>query len=95
MINKFDGEYGFLSNFHQCPIDWKGMRFYSSEAIYQGEKTGREETLRYFKPLSPGKAKQEGKIVPLRPDWDDVKLDIMNDAVYEKFKQNPDLAKNY
>ena len=26
---------------NSCGITWKGMRFYSSEAIFQGEKIGR------------------------------------------------------
>ena len=24
IINSFDGEYDFLSNFYECPINWEG-----------------------------------------------------------------------
>jgi ribA/ribD-fused uncharacterized protein len=37
------------------------------------------------------KAKQIGKTVPLRADWEEVKVDAMYKAVYAKFSQNPGL----
>ena len=39
VINSFDGEYDFLSNFYECPILWKGNLYRNSESIYQSYKT--------------------------------------------------------
>jgi len=40
---------------------------------------------------TPSKAKMIGKTVPLRADWEEVKVDAMYNAVYAKFSQNPEL----
>lgn len=37
------------------------------------------------------KAKQEGRKVPLRADWEQVKVEAMFTAVYAKFSQNENL----
>ena len=31
--------------------------------------------------------------LPIREDWDTIRVQIMYDAVYEKFKQNPEICK--
>lgn len=91
MIDSFRGKYYFLSNFSEEWFNWKGYRFFSVEAAFQGEKTGKEETLRKFQYFAPGAAKRAGRIVKLRSDWEEIKLGIMHDLVYEKFSQNPDI----
>lgn len=37
------------------------------------------------------KAKQEGQLVPLRPNWEDLKVSFMYQACFAKFEQNPEL----
>ena len=44
-----------------------------------------------FCDMTPTKAKQAGRKVALREDWETVKLDIMLECVRQKFYQNPDL----
>lgn len=39
MIDKFDGEYDFLSNFYPCDIKFEGLLYNSNEAAYQAAKT--------------------------------------------------------
>jgi predicted NAD-dependent protein-ADP-ribosyltransferase YbiA (DUF1768 family) len=36
-------------------------------------------------------AKKFGTQIPIREDWDDVKVDIMKEIVESKFNENPDL----
>ena len=43
MIDKFDGQYAFLSNFHICLVEFEGLKYTSSEAAFQAQKTLSEE----------------------------------------------------
>lgn len=45
-----------------------------------------------FTEYSPGKSKGVGRRVQLRPDWEAVKVGIMEDIVRVKFTQHPELA---
>lgn len=42
--------------------------------------------------LPSNKSKRLGRQVQLRPDWEDVKAEIMEEIVRAKFLQNPDIA---
>ena len=50
-----------------------------------------EEEKRAFSELAPSSAKHKGRMVALRPDWEAVKLSIMEEIVFAKFSQNEDL----
>lgn len=94
MITRFDGDHYFLSNFYPCTILWSGKRYRTAEHIYQAQKSVDpiERDLIRFAP-SPGKAKRLGSRAKLRPDWDDIKDELMYEIVLQKFKQNPDIRK--
>lgn len=91
VINSFSGEYEFLSNFYSCPVEYEGIIYLNSEAAFQAAKTLDVEKRKEFCKLPPNKAKLEGRQLALRPDWEDVKYNVMYDIVYNKFAQNPDL----
>lgn len=86
-INEFQGKYRFLSNFWLVEVEFEGLVYPSVEHAYQAAKTthllGREIIRSQS---SPGKAKRVGREVPIRPDWEDVKLDIMEELVRDKFE---------
>lgn len=44
-----------------------------------------------FAMLSAGDAKKLGRKLPIRPNWEDIKFDIMREIVYNKFATNSDL----
>lgn len=90
-INSFEGEYGFLSNFYECSVEYNGMTFGSSEAAFQAQKCVDDEDKIKFKYLRPKGAKRFGKTVKLRPDWDEVKVEVMRGVLKAKFTQNPEL----
>lgn len=46
-----------------------------------------------FAELKPADAKKLGRKLPIRPDWEDIKFDIMREIVYNKFTQNPYLKR--
>lgn len=88
-INRFDGEYRFLSNFYLATIRFCGVQFGNSEAAFHAQKC--PERAAEFSTLNPSEAKRLGRRVPLRPDWESVKDEIMHAVVFAKFVQNPAL----
>jgi ribA/ribD-fused uncharacterized protein len=89
VIDSFSGEYRFLSNFYTAPVKLDGESYLSVEHAYQAAKTFDKDVRRGIKLCgSAGKAKRLGKSIPLRDDWESVKLQIMEDLVYCKFANN-------
>lgn len=75
VINSFRGEYNFLSNFFHSPITCDGLEFPTVEHAFQAAKClDHENKLRILECKSPTIAKRVGLTVPLRPDWERVKV---------------------
>jgi len=91
-INSFDGEYKFLSNFFLHPIMWEGLVYPAVENAFQANKTTDFEERFKFQHYTPAKAKQKGRQLDLRDDWDKIKNEVMYDILIEKFK-DPELQK--
>ena len=92
MINSFEGEYAFLSNFYEHPISNGVITFPTNEHYFQAMKTLEDdERLAIARAATPGQAKRMGRSVKLRPDWESIKLDVMETAVRIKFTA-PELA---
>lgn len=92
MIVKFRGQYGFLSNMHSAPVVLDGLIYPSVEHAYQAAKTFNETERKIIRENpDPVFAKRMGYKVQKRPDWEDVRLGIMNDLLQQKF-QKPSLA---
>lgn len=93
MIDKFRGEYAFLSNFSSrkaWPIVYDGLTFSSVEAAYQAQKYKDPAEKEKFTHYPAYIAKRAGKKKKgLREDWDEVKLDIMTDLIKYKFNYPP------
>lgn len=86
MIDRFDGEYSFLSNFELSPFTVNGVVFPTMEHYFQAMKaTNQEDLLEIAKASTPGKAKRLGRKVKIRPDWEYVKKDIMLEGLRKKF----------
>lgn len=89
-ITEFKGNFAFLSNFAVAPVAYEGMLFPTVEHAYQAAKTldwSDREQIR--KTYSAGKAKQMGKRVQLRQDWNDVRLHVMTILLRQKFRVEP------
>jgi ribA/ribD-fused uncharacterized protein len=87
--------FGCFSNFspHGFSLDGKDWR--TSEHYFQAMKfagTPFEETVRAAP--SPKDAANMGRdrALPLRPDWESVKDEVMRKAVLAKFRAHPDIA---
>lgn len=92
MINVFDGDYAWLSNFAYSPFECDGWWYPTVEHYFQAAKTlDIQEYKSIVAAATPGQAKRLGRRITLRPDWEKVKDQIMLDAVRLKFTQNDDL----
>jgi len=88
-IDAFRGKYAFLSNFFFQPFVFERERYSSVEHGFQANKTldlVARGTVRAA--MTPDAAKKLGQLVTLRPDWEVIKLGLMEKLVTEKFRQN-------
>ena len=92
MIDKFRGDYYFLSNFYEVPVTYDNITYQNNEAAFQAQKTLDVNKRKEFAFLDPSTAKKYGRKVTLRSDWEDVKINIMYEICKVKFTQNPELA---
>lgn len=86
--------WGHFSNFSLHPIEIDGKVWPTSEHYFQAMKfagTEHEEAVRLTE--TPGDAARMGRnrSLPLRPDWEEVKDDVMRVAVEAKIRQHADI----
>lgn len=92
---KVNEAYGAFSNFSAHPFEINGVVWPTSEHYFQAQKflnNDIQEKIRSI--ISPMDAALMGRdrSYPLRLDWEEVKDDIMRQAVLAKFSQNKDIA---
>jgi ribA/ribD-fused uncharacterized protein len=94
MIDSFTGDFDFLSNFYPSSIvPWSlGEEFLTVENAFQASKTFDRVERKNIMAASPGEAKRLGRKVLLRPDWEDVKIDVMRKCLKLKFLYGTRLA---
>ena len=90
-IKGFFGEFRFLSNFHVCHVVFENILFPSSEAAYMAAKTKDMGLRERFVLTNPKESKKLGRSIALRPNWDNLRLDVMFLIVYDKFYRNADI----
>jgi len=88
------GQYGFLSNFSRHGFELEGVYWPTSEHYFQAQKfvgTPHADQIRQVKtPKDAAKMGRDRKR-PLRPDWEQVKDDIMRKGVLCKFATHADI----
>lgn len=96
MIEEFQGDYAFLSNFwpwhgrehvgDPIVISYEGINYPSTEHAFQAAKTDNKRLkLTISKTSTPGYAKQLGRNVILVKNWDAMKVDVMETLLRLKF----------
>lgn len=86
--------YGEFSNFAPYPISLRGQVWPTSEHYFQAQKfVGTEHEDRIRLAPTPADAARLGRDrnVPIRADWERVKVEVMLEAVRAKFQQHPQL----
>jgi len=92
-IDRFTGEYEFLSNFFPSPIRMHdGMTYPTVEHAFQAHKTHSLLLRLTISDLStPNESKRAGRQLELRDDWEDIKDFIMEEALRQKFVTHSEL----
>lgn len=92
-VEYFGGPFRYLSNFYEVPVEFEGAVYPTSEHAFQAAKTidpDDRELIR--KQMKAKDAKRAGRnLHGIRPDWDDVKIGVMEQVVLAKFQQHQDL----
>lgn len=91
MINGFNGENAFLSNFEPCEIEYMGFTYPSVEHAYVACKSDSIEHKKTCTStlFTAGQIKKIGRSAKLIGDWDNKKLAIMLNLCRIKFNQEP------
>ena len=91
-ITKFRNEYFFLSNMYPEVLYINGEMYPSAEHAFQASKSlDKDVRLGMSVCRSAKEAKQAGRLINLRCDWEDVKVDVMYNILKAKF-EDPELA---
>lgn len=91
-VRFYEHDFYPLSNFSSFTLIWCGIRFDTSEAAYHWEKFPSEEGIRYAIQTATSaheayKAAERYK-AHRRPDWDEVKVEIMRRILRAKVEQH-------
>jgi N-glycosidase YbiA len=89
-INK----YGCFSNFSRHGFELDGLYWMTSEHYFQAQKfpnTPHLEEIRLAKTPKQAAIMGRDRRLPLRPDWEQVKDDVMRKAVLKKFQTHSDI----
>jgi ribA/ribD-fused uncharacterized protein len=79
----------WFSNFAESPFILEGINWPSVENYYQAKKSNDPEEQKYIALLTPSRAKQRGRTITLRSDWESIKQDVMLTALRAKFSKSP------
>jgi ribA/ribD-fused uncharacterized protein len=90
------GPYGCFSNFSQHGVNLKGQWWPTSEHFFQAQKfAGTPHAEAIWRAPTPKRAAELGRARSqlLRPDWEQVKDEIMREAVRAKFRTHKDIQR--
>lgn len=91
MIDKFRGDYGWLSNFAPVTITLNKVTYASVEHAYMSAKSDSKEwkMLCADPKMTAGEVKRLSKLLTLVDDWDNRKVDVMRSCLMQKFHMEP------
>lgn len=91
MIREFQGEYRWLSNFAPVTIELEGLKYPSVEHAYMSAKCDDNGWKKFCqdKNNNAGKVKRASKNVKLVGNWEDLKVEVMQLCIEQKFEQEP------
>lgn len=86
VIANFRGPHRVLSNFHGAEVHYDGETYPSVEHAFQAAKTLNLEARANIRKMQHAwQAKSLGRLVVMRPDWDELKVEVMRDLLARKF----------
>jgi ribA/ribD-fused uncharacterized protein len=94
-IDNFRGKYYFLSNFAYSIVHLRGTPCPSVEHAFQADKAYIPEHIQWVREApTAGEVKKRGRSVLMRSDWEQDKVRVMAELVFEKFTCNEDLGES-
>lgn len=88
-IDAFRGDYFFLSNFSCSVVSFWDWSYPTVEHAFQAAKTTSLQMRAIIGTApTPGEAKRLGRGVELRPDWEGLKIPLMEHLLRQKFAPN-------
>ena len=89
VIGPFKGELRWLSNFWPAEVMLDGLVYPTVEHAYVAAKTTNDvERFVIQTTPSPGEVKRLGRQLNIREDWDSIKLQVMEDLLWQKFQHS-------
>ena len=87
VIDRFKGEFAWLSNFYYYDTDVTVEHIFQASKVYRDAMYSEDMSWQamILQAETPGKAKELGRQAPLRKDWDKVRVRVMYEALLEKF----------
>ncbi len=91
MIERFEGEYKWLSNFYPCDIEIGRKIYPTVEHAYMSAKCNDKDWKRTCQDnsISPGKLKKLSSKIKVVDNWNEIKLNIMKEFLIQKFNKEP------
>ena len=92
VVRAFRGEFRFLSNFYPSVLSYRDHVYTTAEHAFQSSKAiDPRDAATIRTAATPLQAKRLGRRVKIRPDWDDIRIDVMREIVTAKFERHADL----
>ena len=93
-------QYGFMSNFYHAPFQLNGITYPDVEHYYVSMNKNFKDAV--MNAETPGRAKRLGDdshkksffvqgLSKKKRDWEQIKFNVMEEGVFAKFTQHPDL----
>ncbi len=97
VIPAFEGVHRFLSSFwYPAPVYLDGEIYPTTEHGFHAAKfldPARRRAIQAIPGDQPGRAKRLGRLPGIRPDWDQVRVDVMRGLLLQKFAPTTDLGR--
>ena len=90
LIAGFRDEAFFMSNYSPAEVVLDGVLYPTTENAFQAAKTIDKNARIPFQTCSPAKSKELGRAVKLRSDWEEIRIELMEYLLLQKFS-HPEL----
>jgi ribA/ribD-fused uncharacterized protein len=85
VIDRFENDYSFLSNFYVWPVEYEGKIYQNAEAAFQAAKVPNEQRWP-FTEMTPSEARRAGKLLKIDVDeWNAKRISVMEEVLRKKF----------
>ena len=92
VINRFTGGIFLSEQFLSLPCGVLRYVFFIGRSRFPGGKGCARNDRAQFLYLAANEAKQRGRRIKMRPDWNDRKITIMHNLLVHKVNENPELS---